>query len=157
MLRGPDANSALYEITSASCWRSKRARAEAPALNQRADLFRRLLLERPLLSAIRRKIAVCWSTRSTAPTKFEAFLLELLSDFVTIPEFGTMRFPVPRVVPDTPTPRTELSDALRRRSITISIFRRRSRAVILLNRQPNLAQFRLQIARMVGMLHARKN
>ncbi len=91
-----------------------------------------------------------------ADEEFEAFLLELLSDFqVTIPEFGAITAKsIPRVVLTSNATR-ELSDALRRRCLYHYLdFPDVDReAAILLNRQPNLdANFALQIARMVGML-----
>jgi MoxR-like ATPase len=91
-----------------------------------------------------------------ADEEFEAFLLELLSDFqVTIPEFGAITaVSIPRVVLTSNATR-ELSDALRRRCLYHYLdFPDVDReAAILLNRQPNLdANFAFQIARMVGML-----
>ena len=91
-----------------------------------------------------------------ADEEFEAFLLELLSDFqVTIPEFGVVTaLTIPRVVLTSNATR-ELSDALRRRCLYHYLdFPDVDReAAILLNRQPSLdANFALQIARMVGML-----
>ena len=91
-----------------------------------------------------------------ADEEFEAFLLELLSDFqVTIPEFGVIRaLTIPRVVLTSNATR-ELSDALRRRCLYHYLdFPDVDReAAILLARQPGLdANFAVQIARMVGLL-----
>jgi MoxR-like ATPase len=78
------------------------------------------LLERPLLAAIRRADppVLLIDEIDRADTEFEAFLLELLSDFqVSIPELGTVRaVTVPRVVLTSNGTR-ELSDALRRRCL----------------------------------------
>jgi MoxR-like ATPase len=78
------------------------------------------LLERPLLKAIRQDNAPILLIDEIDRTDeaFEAFLLELLSDFqITIPELGTIRATtIPRVVLTSNGTR-ELSDALRRRCL----------------------------------------
>src|ERR1700752_5034048 len=78
------------------------------------------LLERPLLAAIRREEApvLLIDEVDRADEEFEAFLLELLSDFqVSIPELGTVTArAIPRVVLTSNATR-ELSDALRRRCL----------------------------------------
>jgi MoxR-like ATPase len=78
------------------------------------------LLERPLLAAIRRAQApvLLIDEIDRADDEFEAFLLELLSDFqVSIPELGTIpAVTVPHVVLTSNGTR-ELSDALRRRCL----------------------------------------
>jgi MoxR-like ATPase len=78
------------------------------------------LLERPLLAAIRSETAcvLLIDEVDRADEEFEAFLLELLSDFqVSIPELGTIRArSIPRVVLTSNGTR-ELSDALRRRCL----------------------------------------
>jgi len=78
------------------------------------------LLERPLLAAIRRAEApvLLIDEIDRADDEFEAFLLELLSDFqVSIPELGTIRaVTIPHVVLTSNGTR-ELSDALRRRCL----------------------------------------
>ena len=80
----------------------------------------RYLLERPLLAAIRRDEApvLLVDEVDRADEEFEAFLLELLSDFqVSIPELGTVvARTIPRVVLTSNGTR-ELSDALRRRCL----------------------------------------
>ena len=49
---------------------------------------------------------------------FEAYLLELLSDFqVTVPEIGTIKAPVPPIVIITSNRTREIHDALRRRCL----------------------------------------
>ena len=85
---------------------------------RRAYLLGRYLLERPLLAAIRRHDALLIDEVDRADEEFEAFLLELLSDFqVSIPELGTIKaIAVPRVVLTSNGTR-ELSDALRRRCL----------------------------------------
>ena len=78
------------------------------------------LLERPLLAAIRREKppVLLIDEVDRADEEFEAFLLELLSDFqVSIPELGTVSATsIPRVVLTSNGTR-ELSDALRRRCL----------------------------------------
>ena len=78
------------------------------------------LLERPLLAAIRREVApvLLIDEIDRADEEFEAFLLEVLSDFqVSIPELGTIKATsIPRVVLTSNGTR-ELSDALRRRCL----------------------------------------
>jgi MoxR-like ATPase len=87
-----------------------------------ADLFGpEFLLERPLLHAIRpgaspKVLLVDEVDRSDE--EFEAFLLEVLSDFqVTIPEIGTVRAAVPPVVVVTSNRTRDVHDALRRRCV----------------------------------------
>lgn len=78
------------------------------------------LLERPLLAAIRRDVppVLLIDEIDRADDEFEAFLLELLSDFqVSIPELGTIAATaIPHVVLTSNGTR-ELSDALRRRCL----------------------------------------
>lgn len=80
----------------------------------------RYLLERPLLAAIRRidPPVLLIDEVDRADEEFEAFLLEILSDFqVSIPELGTIAATaIPRVVLTSNGTR-ELSDALRRRCL----------------------------------------
>ncbi|WP_346910735.1 MoxR family ATPase [uncultured Roseibium sp.] len=78
------------------------------------------LLERPLLAAIRQDKApvLLIDEIDRADEEFEAFLLEILSDFqVSIPEMGTIEArSIPKVVLTSNGTR-ELSDALRRRCL----------------------------------------
>jgi MoxR-like ATPase len=78
------------------------------------------LIERPLLAALRADVApvllIDEIDRTDEP--FEAFLLELLSDFqVSIPELGTVRAKEPPVVVITSNRTREVHDALRRRCL----------------------------------------
>jgi len=83
------------------------------------------LLERPLLKAIRQKgppPVLLVDEVDRADDGFEAFLLELLSDFqVTIPEIGTLRAERPPYVVLTSNRTRELGDALRRRCLYLFI------------------------------------
>jgi MoxR-like ATPase len=80
----------------------------------------RYLLERPLLSALRAgdQAVLLIDEVDRSDDAFEAFLLELLSDFqISIPELGTVAAPSPPVVLLTSNRTRELHDALRRRCL----------------------------------------
>ena len=82
------------------------------------------LLERPLLQAISapQKVVLLIDEVDKADEEFEAFLLELLSDFqVSIPELGTVRAVHRPVVILTSNRVRELSDALKRRCLHLYI------------------------------------
>ena len=82
------------------------------------------LLERPLLRAISasRKVVLLIDEIDKADEEFEAFLLELLSDFqVSVPELGTIRARELPVVVLTSNRARELSEALRRRCLHLFI------------------------------------
>src|SRR3954471_13735553 len=80
---------------------------------------RRFLLARPLLQAIETNPSVLLVDEvDRADDEFEAFLLEVLSDFtVTVPELGTIRAEVPPVVVVTSNRTREVHDALKRRCL----------------------------------------
>jgi len=120
---GLDSNAAVYEWNYAHQLLSIKLReGSSESLAQReAHVFNeQYLLERPLLKAIRRPAApvLLIDEIDRADEAFEAFLLELLSDYqITIPELGTIRaVTIPRVVLTSNGTR-ELSDALRRRCL----------------------------------------
>jgi len=78
------------------------------------------LLERPILHAITapRKVVLLIDEVDKADEEFEAFLLEVLSDFqVSIPELGTVAARHRPVVVLTSNRARELSDALKRRCL----------------------------------------
>jgi MoxR-like ATPase len=80
----------------------------------------RFLLERPLLKALRAgsNAVLLIDEIDRADDEFEAFLLEILSDFqVTIPEIGTIRAAHPPIVVLTSNRTRELHDALKRRCL----------------------------------------
>jgi len=158
---GLDSNSALYEWNYQRQLLAIKTR-EGSGVDAReieAHIFSRdYLLERPLLAAISRETApvLLVDEVDRADEEFEAFLLELLSDFqVTIPEFGTIHArSIPRVVLTSNGTR-ELSDALRRRCLYHYLdFPDVDReAAIILKRLPGIdASLALQVARMVGLL-----
>lgn len=113
------------------------------------------LLERPLLSAIRQQQSpvLLIDEVDRADEEFEAFLLELLSDWqVSIPELGTIRATAVPLVVLTSNGTRELSDALRRRCLYHYVdFPNADReARIIMAHIPQAgAALSLQIARMV--------
>jgi MoxR-like ATPase len=90
---------------------------------QEAELFgEEFLLQRPLLQAIevsREKAPVLLIDEvDRSDEEFEAFLLEILSDFqITVPEIGTIKASKPPVVVLTSNRTREVHDALKRRCI----------------------------------------
>jgi len=120
---GLDQHAALYEWNYQRQLLAIKAREGA---GESADAIEehifseRYLLERPLLTAIRRTLppVLLIDEVDRADEEFEAFLLELLSDYqVSIPELGTIKaISIPRVVLTSNGTR-ELSDALRRRCL----------------------------------------
>jgi MoxR-like ATPase len=118
---GLDQNAALYEWNYQRQLLAIKAReGEDADLIEEHIFSEKYLLERPLLAAIRRTDppVLLIDEVDRADEEFEAFLLELLSDFqVSIPEFGTVKaISIPRVVLTSNGTR-ELSDALRRRCL----------------------------------------
>ena len=85
------------------------------------DLFsEKFLIRRPLLEAIQPSDGIApvllIDELARADEPFEAFLLELLSDFqITVPELGTLKAEEPPVVVITSNRTREIHDALRRR------------------------------------------
>jgi MoxR-like ATPase len=121
---GLDVNTALYEWNyPRQMLRARLAEAEGrSAADIEGVIFGRdYLLERPLLRAITRTggpAVLLIDEIDRADEGFEAFLLEILSDFqVTIPELGTIRAAhVPYVILTSNRSR-EIGDALRRRCL----------------------------------------
>jgi MoxR-like ATPase len=125
---GLDTSTALYEWNyQRQILRLKIAEREGRDPGQLEDLIfgREYLLERPLLRAITRRAGpavLLIDEVDRADEGFEAFLLELLSDFqVTIPELGTIRAEHVPFVLLTSNRSRELSDALRRRCLYLFI------------------------------------
>jgi MoxR-like ATPase len=118
---GLDQSAALYEWNYQRQLLAIKAREGHDAEDIEAAIFsERFLLARPLLAAIRQDVSpvLLIDEIDRADEEFEAFLLELLSDFqVSIPELGTIAArAIPRVVLTSNGTR-ELSDALRRRCL----------------------------------------
>jgi MoxR-like ATPase len=122
---GIDVSHALYDWNYAKQMLHIRTLEAAHAADRRAtaELFgREFLVRRPLLEAIEHGDTVppvlLIDEIDRADDEFEAFLLELLSDFqVTIPELGTIQARVPPMVILTSNRTRELHDALRRRCL----------------------------------------
>jgi len=121
---GIDASQALYDwdfprqLLHLRAAESTRAAVDADALE--AEVYsRRFLLARPLLAALETSPAVLLVDEvDRADDEFEAFLLEVLSDYtVTVPELGTIRAEVPPIVVVTSNRTREVHDALKRRCL----------------------------------------
>ena len=120
---GIDSAQALYE------WDYARQLLYARALQEgEVDVDRRVselygpefLVERPLLAAVRAggSAVLLVDELDRADDEFDAFLLELLSDYaVTVPELGTIVAESPPVVVVTSNRTRELHDALKRRCL----------------------------------------
>jgi MoxR-like ATPase len=120
---GLDAHAAMYE------WNYQRQllaiklleRDERDVAAKEQDIFsERYLLKRPLLEAIScdEPPVLLIDEVDRADEAFEAYLLELLSDFqMSIPELGTVRATTVPLVVVTSNATRELSDALRRRCL----------------------------------------
>ena len=143
---GLDAAAAIYE------WNYQRQllsiRASADTGTQLEDIETRIfssayLMERPLLRAIQqtKPPVLLIDEIDRADEEFEAYLLELLSDFqVTIPEIGTIHATSKPIVVLTANGTRDLSDALRRRCIYnyVPYPDRASEMAILGTRHPNI-------------------
>jgi MoxR-like ATPase len=123
---GIDAAQAVYEWDYSRQLLHLRA-AEASGAADREHLedelySERFLVRRPLLAAIAYQSSVApvllVDEVDRADDEFEAFLLEILSDYsVTVPELGTFRAEVPPVVIVTSNRTRDLHDALKRRCL----------------------------------------
>jgi MoxR-like ATPase len=115
---GIDASQALYEWDYSRQLIAVRA---AQLGEGQADLFGpEFLVERPLLAAVRAGSAAVLliDELDRADDEFEAFLLEVLSEFaVTIPEIGRVAADRPPAVIITSNRTRELHDALKRRCL----------------------------------------
>ncbi len=120
---GLDIHHAVYE------WNYTRQMMHIRLLEARGDnaseaeLFgEEFLLRRPLLQAIeqsqQKPSVLLIDEIDRSDEEFEAFLLEVLSDFqITIPEIGTIKTPNPPVVIITSNRTREVHDALKRRCL----------------------------------------
>ena len=160
---GLDVSSAVYE------WNYARQMLEIRLLEARGaaeedglrDVFSpAFLIERPLLQAIAHKESVppvlLIDELDRADAEFEAFLLELLSDFqVTIPELGTVRAQQPPVVVLTSNRTREIHDALKRRCLYHWIDYpdlEKERRIVALKAPDASGHLGAQVCRMVAML-----
>lgn len=113
---GLDAGHAIYE------WNYQRQllAIRADGADEAALFSEKFLLKRPLLEAISQEVrpVLLIDEIDRADEEFEAYLLEILSDFqITIPELGTIRARTRPVVVLTANGTRDLSDALRRRCL----------------------------------------
>jgi MoxR-like ATPase len=116
---GLDVAHAVYEWNYSRQLLHIRAAQEGSVTEE--ELFgREFLIRRPLLEAIEspEPIVLLIDEIDRADDEFEAFLLEVLSDFqITIPEIGTIRGPRRPLVVLTSNRTRELHDALKRRAL----------------------------------------
>ncbi|WP_421980630.1 AAA family ATPase [Roseibium sp.] len=158
---GLDRSDAIYEWNYQRQLLAIKAREGTGAAAEQVEeavFSEKYLLERPLLAAIRQEKppVLLIDEVDRADEEFEAFLLEILSDYqVSIPELGTVEATsIPRVVLTSNGTR-ELSDALRRRCLYhyVDYPTPDREARILLSRVDGLdAALALQIAELMGKL-----
>ncbi len=144
---GLDASHAIYEWNYQRQLLAIRAAAEAGITGPEAEsrIFSEdYLLARPLLQALREDVSpvLLIDEIDRADEPFEAYLLEILSDFqVTVPELGTISArSIPHVILTSNGTR-DLSDALRRRCLYawIDYPDRATELAILTARHPGIA------------------
>ena len=118
---GIDSAQALYEWDYAKQLLYARAVQAGEVGDRVSELYGpEFLVERPLLRALRAgaRAVLLIDEIDRADDEFEAFLLEVLSDFsVTVPELGTIAAAEPPVVVMTSNRTRELHDALKRRCL----------------------------------------
>lgn len=118
---GLDATSTIYEWNYAKQLLKIKALDTCGAGGHVENVFAdEFLIPRPLLQAVRgeEKVVLLIDEVDRADEEFEAFLLEILSDFqVTIPEMGTVRAKHKPIVVITSNRVRELHDALKRRCL----------------------------------------
>jgi MoxR-like ATPase len=122
---GLDVNSAVYEWNYSRQLLHIRLLEATGAHQEEAlrEIFSpQFLIRRPLLQAIeetnQRAPVLLIDEIDRADEEFEAFLLELLSDYqITVPEIGTLRAKEPPVVVITSNRTREVHDALKRRCL----------------------------------------
>ena len=120
---GLDVNAALYEwnYPKQLLWIRMNESGNLSPNEMETEIFgRQFLLERPLLAALTKEKApvLLIDEVDRADEEFEAFLLEILSEFqVTIPELGTIKASNKPLVILTSNRTRDLSDALRRRCL----------------------------------------
>ncbi|RPJ05669.1 MAG: MoxR family ATPase [Deltaproteobacteria bacterium] len=118
---GLDATSTIYEWNYAKQLLKIKVLDSAGAGGHVENVFtEEFLIPRPLLQAVRgeEKVVLLIDEVDRADEEFEAFLLEILSDFqVTIPEMGTVKARHKPIVIITSNRVRELHDALKRRCL----------------------------------------
>ena len=143
---GLDSTSTIYE------WNYQKQllaiRSNETKSNNEIDIDKHIfsrdfLLERPLLKAITQKKSpvLLIDEIDRADEEFEAYLLEILSEFqVSIPEFGTIKAVSKPIVIITSNSTRDLSDALRRRCIYNYVYypKKELELQILQKKMPNI-------------------
>ena len=120
---GLDVNNAIYEWNyQKQLLAIKIAESSTKSDREKEDLIfgEEYLLKRPLLKAIssNKRMILLIDEIDRADEEFEAFLLELLSDFqISVPELGTITAVHKPIVVLTSNRTRELSDALKRRCL----------------------------------------
>ena len=120
---GLDVHHAVYEWNYTRQMLHIRLQEASGGKASEAELFGpEFLLRRPLLQAIEQSKekppVLLIDELDRSDEEFEAFLLEVLSDFqITIPEIGTIKTPNPPVVVITSNRTREVHDALKRRCL----------------------------------------
>jgi MoxR-like ATPase len=120
---GLDVHHAVYEWNYTRQMMSIRLMEARGAHISEAELFsHEFLLQRPLLQAIEKsqesQVVLLVDEIDRSDEEFEAFLLEILSDFqITIPEIGTIKTERPPFVVITSNRTREVHDALKRRCL----------------------------------------
>ncbi len=120
---GIDASQAVYEWSyTRQMMHIRLAESRKEKLEEKELFGPEFLLERPLMKAIDPKVdgtrVLLIDEIDRSDEEFEAFLLELLSDFqITIPEIGTIRAKSKPVVVVTSNRTREVHDALKRRCL----------------------------------------
>lgn len=153
---GLDAASALYDWN----YPKQLLRIQMGGADERTVYTEEYLLRRPLLDAITavRPPVLLIDEIDRADEEFEAFLLELLSDFqISIPELGTIRAQHRPLVILTSNRVRELSEALRRRCLYLWIGYpdvARETEILRLKVPGAGAELALQIARFLQRLRA---
>jgi len=123
---GLDVNTAVYEWNYSRQMLEIRLMEAVDTVDENSAAKRifspEFLLKRPLLQAIDEQNAIApvllIDELDRADEEFEAFLLEILSDFqITIPELGTIKAKHPPIVVITSNRTREIHDALKRRCL----------------------------------------
>ncbi len=122
---GLDVNTAVYEWNyTKQLLRIKLAETDHQGLDDLENIFdESYLIQRPLLEAIRseadgKHVCLLIDELDRADEEFEAFLLEVLSEFqITVPEIGTLKAKTKPLVIITSNRTRELHDAIKRRCL----------------------------------------
>jgi MoxR-like ATPase len=121
---GLDVSTAIYEWNFTKQILSIKMAEARHSLENLKNIFdEEYLIQRPLLEAIRsetqgRRVVLLIDELDRADEEFEAFLLEVLSDYqITVPEIGTLTARSKPVVVITSNRTRELHDAIKRRCL----------------------------------------